>query len=254
MFGWSWACSRSCGRRGPKKTTAAAGLFAFVWLELASPDPGSLSAVKIWLLAYVVVTLAGALCCGPRWCARADPFEVYSVVASRLSPLRRNRDGRIAVGNPFDHLPSLPVRPGTVAVLAVLLGSTAFDSFSASPLWRGFVDSHTDSAAAATLLRTAGLPAPDVLGALLGPVQIAMAAALVLGVAVRVVGFGLLAQAVVALALVDWAGKVDIFLPGVSGFTGERQLLLGVIGAALLGLGGGGLGLDRRVRTRRAQR
>lgn len=105
-----------------------------------------------------------------------------------------------------------------------------------------------------TMLRTAGLPAPDVLGALLGPVQIAMAAALVLGVAVRVVGFGLLAQAVVALALVDWAGKVDIFLPGVSGFTGERQLLLGVIGAALLGLGGGGLGLDRRVRTRRAQR
>ncbi|HET7668335.1 MAG TPA: hypothetical protein VFK56_20165 [Mycobacterium sp.] len=151
---------RSLGVRYPERAgywPAAAGLFAFVWLELASPDPGSLSAVKIWLLAYVVVTLAGALCCGPRWCARADPFEVYSVVASRLSPLRRNRDGRIAVGNPFDHLPSLPVRPGTVAVLAVLLGSTAFDSFSASPLWRGFVDSHTDSAAAATLLRTAGL-------------------------------------------------------------------------------------------------
>jgi hypothetical protein len=42
-------------------------------------------------------------------------------VASRLSALRRNRDGRIAIGNPFDHLPSLPVRPGTVAVLAVLL-------------------------------------------------------------------------------------------------------------------------------------
>ena len=75
-----------------------------------------------------------------RWCARADPFEVYSVVASRLSALRRNRDGRIAIGNPFDHLPSMPVRPGTVAVLSVLLGSTAFDSFSAMPQWRTFVD------------------------------------------------------------------------------------------------------------------
>ena len=116
------------------------GLFAFVWLELASPDPGSLAAVKIWLLIYLAVTLAGALVCGTRWCARADPFEVYSVVASRLSPLRRNPDGRIAIGNPFDHLPSLPVRPGTVAVLAVLLGSTAFDSFSAMPQWRDFVD------------------------------------------------------------------------------------------------------------------
>jgi hypothetical protein len=112
---------------------AAVGLFAFVWLELASPDPGSLAAVKIWLLLYLAVTMAGAACCGERWCARADPFEVYSMVASRLSALRRNRDGRIAIGNPFDHLPSLPVRAGTVAVLAVLLGSTAFDSFSATP-------------------------------------------------------------------------------------------------------------------------
>ena len=121
---------------------AVLGLFAFVWLELASPDPGSLGADTIWLLIYLAVTLAGALVFGDRWCARADPFEVYSVVASRLSPLRRNPDGRIAIGNPFDHLPSLPVRPGTVAVLAVLLGSTAFDSFSAMPQWRNFVDDH----------------------------------------------------------------------------------------------------------------
>jgi len=124
---------------------AALGLFAFVWLELASPDPGSLAAVKIWLLLYLAVTLTGALVFGTRWPANADPFEVYGVVASRLSPLRRNTDGRIAVGNPFDHLPSMPVRAGTVAVLAVLLGSTAFDGFSALPEWRNFVDAHAAS-------------------------------------------------------------------------------------------------------------
>jgi hypothetical protein len=33
--------------------------------------------VKIWLLLYLAVTLAF----GTRWCARADPFEVYGVVA-----------------------------------------------------------------------------------------------------------------------------------------------------------------------------
>lgn len=151
---------RSLGMRYPDSLgywPAVLGLFAFVWLELASPDPGSLGAIKIWLLVYLGVTLAGALCCGNRWCARADPFEVYSVVASRLSPMRRNSDGRIAIGNPFDHLPSLPVRPGTVAVLAVLLGSTAFDSFSATPQWRTFVDDNTASVVTATLLRTAGL-------------------------------------------------------------------------------------------------
>ncbi len=135
---------------------AAAGLFAFVWLELASPDPGSVAAIRIWLLLYLAVTFAGALCCGERWLSNADPFDVYSMVASRLSPLRR-QEGRIVVGNPFDHLPSLPVRPGVVAVLAVLLGSTAFDSFSAMPQWRNFVDAHSGSPLGATLIRTAGL-------------------------------------------------------------------------------------------------
>ncbi len=113
---------------------AAFGLFAFVWLELASPNPASLRAIKLWLLAYAIAMALGAAVWGDRWFARADPFEVYSAVVSRLSPLRRNRDSnRIVVGNPFDNLPSLPVRPGIVVVLAVLLGSTAFDSFSATP-------------------------------------------------------------------------------------------------------------------------
>lgn len=120
---------------------AALGLFAFVWMELASPDSASLFAVKIWLLVYSVVLLVGAWLCGQRWFARVDPFGVYSMAVSRLSPFWRNREtGKIVVGNPFDHLPSLPVRPGVVMVLAVLLGSTAFDSFSASPTWRNFAD------------------------------------------------------------------------------------------------------------------
>ncbi|MET0900605.1 MAG: hypothetical protein ABWY45_22045 [Mycobacterium sp.] len=136
---------------------AALGLFAFVWLELASPDPGSLTAIKVWLLAYVVLMLAGAATWGPRWFARADPFEVYSMTASRLAPFRRRDDGRIVLGNPFDHLPTLPVRPGTVTVLAVLLGSTAFDSFSAMPGWRGFVDDLSGGQVGATVIRTLGL-------------------------------------------------------------------------------------------------
>ncbi|MGE2729467.1 hypothetical protein ACQI4F_08315 [Mycolicibacterium vaccae] len=151
---------RNSGRAYPRALgywPAAAGLLAFVWLELASPDPGSLSAIRTWLLVYLVVTLAGALIFGPRWNANADPFEVYSMVASRLSVFRRREDGRIVVGNPFDHLPSLPVRPGVVAVLAVLLGSTAFDSFSATPQFRRWTGELTDSALGATLLRSATL-------------------------------------------------------------------------------------------------
>ncbi|KZS63705.1 hypothetical protein A4G26_01110 [Mycobacterium kansasii] len=53
---------------------AAAGLFAFVWMVLASPDSASLTAVRTWLLVYAVVLLGGTWLCGRRWLARADPF------------------------------------------------------------------------------------------------------------------------------------------------------------------------------------
>ena len=140
---------------------AVVGLFAFVWLELASSDPGSLTAIKIWTLIYLVAMLAGAALFGSTWFARADPFEVYGVTVSRLAPFRRNRvTGRIVVGNPLDHLPSMPVRPGTVAVMAVLLGSTAFDSFSQSATFSNFVNRNdaaiplVGDSAGGTVLRT----------------------------------------------------------------------------------------------------
>lgn len=113
---------------------AAAGLFAFVWLELASPDSGSVDAMRLWVLLYVVATMVGGIVFGPAWFDRADPFDVYSALVARLSPFAR--DGRWELHNPLRHLPTVPVRPGLVAVLAVLLGSTAFDSFSGSRTWQ----------------------------------------------------------------------------------------------------------------------
>jgi hypothetical protein len=113
---------------------AAVGLFAFVWLELASPDAGSVHAVRLWVAVYVVVTVVGGVVLGPRWFDRADPFDVYSAVVARLSPFVRDR--RPALTNPLRSLPLLPVAPGLLAVVAVLLGSTAFDSFSASEGWQ----------------------------------------------------------------------------------------------------------------------
>jgi hypothetical protein len=143
---------------------AAVGLFAFVWMELASPDSASMPMIKIWVLLYFCVLFTGAGMCGDLWLARADPFDVYSSVVSRLSPFRRDlTTGAIVIGNPLDHLPSLPVRPGVVAVVSVLFGSTVFDSFSASPDWRNFADRVSRMAdavptyAASSVLRTIGL-------------------------------------------------------------------------------------------------
>ncbi|WP_280494494.1 hypothetical protein [Nocardia farcinica] len=137
---------------------AALGLFSFVWLELASPDPGSVPAVTGWLLAYLVIGTVGLVLFGTVWAERADPFEVYSSLLGRLSPLARRTDGTPILRSPLDPLAGTPALAGSVAVAATLLGSTAFDSFTTFPVWRNLVDDlGGGSAATATLVRTAGL-------------------------------------------------------------------------------------------------
>lgn len=137
---------------------AVGGLFAFVWLELASSDPGSLSAIGSWFLAYAVMVFGGAIVFGEKWFANADPFEKFSETISAMAVLaRRKSDRSLVLRNPLDGLPSLPVAPGTVAVIAVLLGSTAFDSAAHIPGWLDWVDAHSSSATDATWWRTAGL-------------------------------------------------------------------------------------------------
>ncbi|WP_405498248.1 hypothetical protein [Streptomyces sp. NBC_00096] len=114
---------------------AAAGLFAFTWLELVSPDPASTTTLLIALTGYAAVQLLLAARYGERWFADADAFEVYSALLARLSPLGRRSDGRLVLRNPFHGLDATPERPGLVATVCVLLGSTAYDGFSDNPSW-----------------------------------------------------------------------------------------------------------------------
>lgn len=132
---------------------AVLGLFSFVWLELAAPDPGAVGAVTTWLGLYLLITLAGLAVFGTAWAEHADPLEVYSALVGRLSPVGRRDTGELVLRTPLANLAGTPVLPGSVAVAAVLLGSTAFDSFSQFPVWRRqLVD-----AGQPTLLRTAAL-------------------------------------------------------------------------------------------------
>lgn len=136
---------------------AVVGLFAFVWLELAYSDPGSVTAIRTWCVAYVVIMTLGSVVFGDRWFERADPFEKFSDTVSTLAVLARSDDRSLVLRNPLDGLRSLPVLAGTVAVVAVLLGSTAFDSASQMPAWRDLVDSMSSSSSGATAWRTGGL-------------------------------------------------------------------------------------------------
>ncbi|MFN8194407.1 MAG: hypothetical protein U0R80_09005 [Nocardioidaceae bacterium] len=113
---------------------AAIGLFAFVWMELANPHADELGAVRLWICAYTVLMTAGALMFGDAFLESADPFEVYSSLVARLSVWGR-RDGVLVVRSPLANLATTPARPGLVAVVAVLFGSTGFDSFKDSSFW-----------------------------------------------------------------------------------------------------------------------
>ncbi|MFD3516562.1 hypothetical protein [Streptomyces sp. NPDC058657] len=114
---------------------AAAGLLAYTWLELVAPDPASRTALLAFLTGCAALHLAGAARYGDRWFAGADAFEVYSTLLARLSPLGRRRDGRLVLRSPLNGLDATEQRPGLVAVLCVLLGSTAYDGFSDAPSW-----------------------------------------------------------------------------------------------------------------------
>ncbi len=117
---------------------AAAGIFAFVWQELVNPQSAYLGAVRIWLAAYLAIMLVGAAVFGDEWLERADPFEVYSSLLAKLSIWGRDGD-RLVVRSPLANLATLVPRPGLVAVVAVLFGSTAFDSYKDTVTWLGFV-------------------------------------------------------------------------------------------------------------------
>ena len=131
---------------------AALGLYAFVWMELVYPFATELGPVRLWCAVYVAVMLLGGALFGSTFYANADPFEVYSSLVARMSVWGRRRraglegtddeddeDGELVVRSPLANLDTTPVRPGLVAVAAVLFGSTAFDSFKDSTRWVKFI-------------------------------------------------------------------------------------------------------------------
>ncbi|MXG90530.1 hypothetical protein GRQ65_13325 [Nocardioides sp. YIM 123512] len=131
---------------------AALGLYAFVWMELVYPYATELGPVRLWCAAYVGIMLIGGALFGNGFYARADPFEVYSSLAAKMSVWARESDrpdGRLVVRSPLANLATVPALPGLVAVTSVLFGSTAFDSFKDSTVWvkfiqtNGFVGSHS---------------------------------------------------------------------------------------------------------------
>ncbi|SFA73880.1 hypothetical protein SAMN05192575_101119 [Nocardioides alpinus] len=119
---------------------AALGLFSFVWLELVYPHSTDLGPARLWAAAYLGIMFIGSALFGTTFLARADPFEVYSSLVAKLSVWGR-RDGALVLRSPLANLDTVVPRPGLVAVVGVLFGSTGFDSFRESTAWLKLVQS-----------------------------------------------------------------------------------------------------------------
>ena len=114
---------------------AAAGIFAFAVLELVISEGSKPENVAIAALVYSALTfVAMALYGVEAWIERGEAFSVYFNLFSRISPLER-RDRVIGLRKPLSGLSSLRSLPGTVPLVALMIGSVSFDGASEAPLW-----------------------------------------------------------------------------------------------------------------------
>jgi hypothetical protein len=119
---------------------AALLLFGFVWLELVYPAGASPRALAVAVAGYTVVTLGGMSLFGrDAWNRNGEAFAVYFGLLSRISPLAKDREGRVILRPILGGLPDLAPSPGLVAVVMVLIGSTTFDGLTNSNLWQTWV-------------------------------------------------------------------------------------------------------------------
>lgn len=115
---------------------ATAVLFGFVWLELLNPWAVNARPLGLLILAYTVITLAGMARYGREtWTRSGEGFAVFFDLIGRCAPFGRDAAGRAVIRPPLAALPQAPARPGLVAFVVVMLGSTAFDGVTRLEAW-----------------------------------------------------------------------------------------------------------------------
>jgi hypothetical protein len=122
---------------------AALLLFAFTAYELAYIDSAEPRSLALAILIYSWVTWVGAAVFGRDvWFENCDGFTAYFGFLSRIAPFGvREREGRreVVLRPPLKALTAWDVKPGTLAVVAVMLGSVAFDGFSRTATWQNWL-------------------------------------------------------------------------------------------------------------------
>ena len=110
-------------------------LLAFVSFELAYENPSDPRSLALGIYLYAAITWLGMFILGREaWLRGGEAFNVYFGLLGRIAPFGRV-DGRIVLRVPLSGLTRLDVLPGTLAFIAVMLGSVGFDSVSRTSFW-----------------------------------------------------------------------------------------------------------------------
>jgi hypothetical protein len=118
---------------------AAVALFCFVALELAYKEPSSPIVLAAATGIYTVITLFGYATFGREtWHTRGEGFAVAFSYLARMAPFTVI-DGRLRVRWPFTGLAGAEPVPGSLAVIAVMLGSVGFDGISRTSTWQNLI-------------------------------------------------------------------------------------------------------------------
>jgi hypothetical protein len=114
---------------------AGLGLVAFTTLELVASDGSQPNHVAVATLVYSAITfVAMALYGVEAWIERGEAFSVYYGLFARMSVWTR-KDGRLGVRRPLAGLTEFPALPGSVFLLAVMIGTITFDGAAEGPVW-----------------------------------------------------------------------------------------------------------------------
>ena len=114
---------------------AVAAILSFAWLELAYHDSDSPRSIGAYLVVYTLAMIGGGFVFGRGWGRGADGFGVLFTKIGAMAPLGRDRSGVWRRRPPLAGLSALEVKPGTVAFVLAVLGSTSFDGFTRSSVW-----------------------------------------------------------------------------------------------------------------------
>jgi hypothetical protein len=145
---------------------AAGMLGVFLWLDLVPLRRPS--TVALFMAAYLLVVLAGALRYGDGWFAAADGFESWSRTVGHLSPVGADSGGAPRLRSPRTALASMPAPAGLLALLVAVVGADLYDAIAETARWEQLTLGRTG--VGALLVPTLGLAACVAVAAVLGRV------------------------------------------------------------------------------------